>query len=160
MVCRIAFQNKLKQHKCIKIAFGSLKAWASYGKQRPMTEEELEASRHKSMTDFEIYMLEHFGVHSEAMESQIGYLLVNLVFRPAGHTFVAVGGVITKYTDLYYYEHSYSYQSKRYSNKYTGMYAIAKRKIKFTKNSKNKFLLDNSMPEYNEIEVFGGILDE
>ena len=159
-VCRIVYRNKLKQYVCIKIAYALLGDWVLYDAQKPMTEQELQKLKDKATFDYQMYMVDHFGVHSEALESTTGYLLVNLVFYPTGYVIIGASGLITKYVDQYHCNRTYAARAVEYNGRYRGMYAIARRKIKLTKKGRDEFLLDDSIPEYNDIKDFGGIKDE
>ena len=157
LISRLAFLNKWKQYICYKVAIGLLSDWASYDNRRPRTKQELDAFKEKMRNDLYMSMSGNFGVLSKAMESSEGYIMTR-VFYGVGNLMVEVGVLSLETSDDYHSRHTYSAESYIYqAEKYYGMYAIARRKIKLTKKGRDEFLSDDSMPKYSDIETFGGI---
>ncbi len=153
-VCRIAFR-KLASFDCIKIMIGTIEAWKEFENIDPLTGDEIDDLLDNSASNLTDYYVDNFGVHSEWREDPSTSLATSLLMG-FGYLFNYSMYIPLSITAQNNYKNSYTYQWNQYKS-YDGMYAISKKHTYMSKKKVANFISDASIPEYDEIDVFGGL---
>ena len=154
LVFRIAFKHLLT-YECRKIMVGTISAWKKFENIKTLDSDEIWDILDDSSDNLSNYYNEYLGVHSEYREEAGTATATNILIAT---------GYIVNYSmyfpilliDQNSYKNSYTYQWHKFSS-YDGMYAISKKYTYMSKKKVANFIADATIPEYKDIQIFGGL---